>query len=148
MGVPLDIFRLYRVPEAGGAGHLLVKARRHEFPNWSQPAEDEAVEAVERRFGEIIVRETGPAANPAPALIASWEGGYPAGDCCYTSASGPELDIWFALDTVHRGYFVFGVAADEAGFWTSVEGLSRDGEIGDVAEYARPAQLVRVRFVQ
>jgi hypothetical protein len=144
MGASLNIFRLYRLPEAAGERHLLAKSERPEFANWSQSAEDEARDEVERRFRAIIAREAGGQVE----LIASWEGAHPEGDCFYQSASGIELDIWFALDTIHRGYFVFGAHQSEADFWNCVEGLSRDGEICDVSEYARPARRARVRFVQ
>lgn len=148
MGASLDIFRLYRLPEALADRHLLVKAQRPEFPNWSQSAEDAAIEEVERRFGAIIARETGPGTSSNAEPVASWEGGYPVGDCFYQSASGVELDIWFSLDTVHTGYFVFGAHQDEASFWTSVEELSRDGKIRPITDYARPAKRAQVRFVQ
>ena len=62
------------------------------------------------------------------------------GDCFYQPASGIELDIWCAVDTVHRGYFVFWEQQEEASFWTSLEERSRDGAICDVSEHARPAQ--------
>ncbi len=62
--------------------------------------------------------------------------------------SGIDVPIWFALDAVHPGYFVFGVHPDEASFWQSIEELSRDDAVCPITVYAHPARHVNVRFVQ
>lgn len=149
MGASLDIFRLYRIPDGTSVGsHLLVKAVRPEFPNWSQTADDEALEEVERRFDAILAREVGQSAGAKAESIATWESALPEGDCFCESASGVDLSIWFALDTAHPGYFVFGAEGDELTFWANIKELSRSGEICDVSHYCRPAMCVQVRFVQ
>jgi hypothetical protein len=148
MGAPLDIFRLYRIADGATSRHVLVKAVRPDFPNWSQPAEDAAIIEVERRLAAVLAQEAGPHAEGKVEVVATWESGYPEGDCFYEPVSNIDLVIWFALDAVHPGYFVFGVHSDEASFWQYIEQLSRDGEICPITDYARPAQRVQVRFVQ
>jgi hypothetical protein len=148
MGAPLDIFRLYRILDRPTPRYVLAKAVRPNFPNWSQPAEDAAVDEVERRLAAVVATELGNEAEGKAEVVATWEAGLPGGDCFHKRASGVDLAIWFALDTVHPGYFVFGVHPDEARFWHHIEELSRDGEICPITDYARPAKHVRVRFVE
>lgn len=148
MGAPLRIFRLYRVATGSSTRHLLAKVIRPDFPNWSQTAEDDAVDEAERQFEEIVAGELNRSMNEASRAVATWEGAFPQGDCFYETLSGIELSIWYALDAVHPGYFVFGQHDNEAAFWAYVEELARDGEICPVTDYARPARLLHVRFVQ
>jgi hypothetical protein len=148
MGSPLDIFRLYRVSDGPTPRYLLAKAVRPDFPNWSQAAEDAAIDEVDRQLAATVAKEVGQDAEGKTEVVATWESGLPKGNCFYESTSGVDLAIWFALDTVHRGYFVFGVHRDEASFWQHIEELSRDGEICPITDYARPAKHVQVRFVK
>ena len=148
MGTWLDIFRLYRVADGSTTRYILVKAIRPEFPNWSQPAGDAAIDEVERRLRTVVEKEVGPASAGTVEVVATWENGLPQGDCFYEETSGIDVAIWFALDVVHPGYFVFGVHPDEASFWNHVEELSRDSEICPITDYGRPATRVEVHFLQ
>ncbi|WP_190516379.1 hypothetical protein [Leptolyngbya subtilissima] len=148
MGVPLDVFRLYQILGNPTPHYVLAKAVRPDFPNWNQIAEDAAIDEVERRLNTVVEQKVGPLAARNAEIIATWEGGLPAGDCFYETASDINVPIWFALDAVHPGYFVFGMHPNEATFWQSIEELSRDGEICPITDYIRPAKNVEVRFVQ
>lgn len=148
MGVPLDIFRLYRISGDSTPHYVLAKAVRPDFPNWNQIAEDAAIDEVEQRLNAVMEQEVGPLTVGKAEIVATWEGGLPTGNCFYETASGIDVSIWFALDAVHPGYFVFGMHADEAAFWQSIEELSQDGEVCPITDYARPAKNVPVRFVQ
>lgn len=79
MGAPLTIYNLYEL--AGGSeNYLLVKAERPEFPNWSQPAEDAAIAAVESRFEAILAFQESQLGFNETKLIGTWEDAYPEGN--------------------------------------------------------------------
>lgn len=148
MGIALDIFRLYRWCGDHHERLILAKATRPEFPNWSQPAEDAAVEEVDARFATMLTSEHTGFPIGRPEFIAAWEGGYPDGDVFYGDASGIEVEIWLTFDTVHKGYFLFGLQSEETRFWDALQEMHELGEVRDLAEYSRPAQQVKVWFVQ
>jgi hypothetical protein len=145
MGAALDIYRLYRWRGDHRERLVLAKATRPEFPNWSQPAEDAAVDEVDARFAAVL--QTG-LPDGRTEFIAAWEGGYPDGDVFYGDASSVEVKIWLTFDTVHKGYFVFGGQPEEMRFWEALKQMHELGEVCDLAEYSRPAQRVKVLFVQ
>ncbi len=148
MGAALDVYRLYRWRGDQHARLILVKATRPEFPNWSQPDEDAAVDELNARFAVILSGERSGLTGGSVEFIAAWEGGYPDGDVFYARSSGIELEIWLTFDTVHKGCFVFSVQADEASFWASLQEMREAGEVCDLSHYSRPAQQVRALFLQ
>src|SRR5262249_31549115 len=148
MGAALDIYRLYRWRGNHHERFVLAKATRPEFPNWSQTAEDAAVRAVDARFSAMLTGEGTGLPGGSLEFIAAWEGGFPDGDVFYGDASSIEVEVWLTCDNVHKGYFVFGVQPDEARFWGSLREMHELGEVCDLAEYSRPAQRVKVLFVQ
>jgi hypothetical protein len=119
---------------------------RPEFPNWSQPAEDAALKEVNTCFAAVLTRDRSGLQGGTFEFIAAWEGGYPEGDLFYENTSCQEVEVWLTLNTVHQGYFVFGVHADEGCFWKSLREMPelRDG---CEAEYSGSAQQARVLFV-
>jgi|SRR5262245_690779 len=148
MGAPLDIFRLYRWRGDHCERLVLAKATRPDFPNWSQSAEDSAIDEVDARFAAVLEKAKSGIPGGNTEFMAAWEGGYPDGDVFYGDASSVEVEIWLTFDTVHKGYFVFGVQYEEAHFWEALKELHEHGEVCDLAEYSRPAQRVNVLFVQ
>lgn len=148
MGAALDIYRLYRWQDNHGERLVLAKATRPEFPNSSQPAEDDAGSDVDARFAAILARECKGLPAGSIEFIASWEGGFPEGDIFYEDGSGIEIEIWMSLDTVHPGHFIFGDQADVTQFWNSLQEMYELGEVSHAAEYSPPAQRVKVLFVQ
>jgi hypothetical protein len=145
MGAALNIYRLYRWRGDHRERLVLAKATRPEFPNWSQPAEDAAVDEVDARF-DAVLRNGLP--DGSSEFVAAWEGGYPDGDVFHGDASGIEVEIWLTFDTVHKGFFAFGIQPEEARFWDALQEIHELGEVCDLTEYSRPAQRVKVLFVQ
>lgn len=141
-------FRLYRSAAESSDQLILTMAIRPEYSNASQSEEDDARDVVDRRLDELAAREAAAQRVGVPEPIATWEGGLPEGDCFYEPASSLKLNIWFALDLVHRGYFVFGIHPDEASFWNCVEDISTDGYACPIGDYERPATCATIRFVQ
>lgn len=148
MSAAQDIYRLYRLRDDHQERLVLAKATRPEFPNWSQPAEDAAVDEVDARFAALLTSDRSGLRGGKSELIAAWEGGYPDGDMFHGDASCEDIEVWLAFDTVHKGTFVFGVQGSEAQFWESLREMHELGEVCDVAEYSRPAQRVRVLYIQ
>src|SRR5262245_182111 len=148
MAAALQIYRIYRWRSSDRERLVLARATRPEFPNWSQTAEDAAIDEVDARFAAVLTSDrTGlPAGNTE--FIATWEGGYPDGDVFCGDASGVEIEVWLTFDTLHKGYFVFGIQADENCFWATIHEMHEVGEVYDIAAYSRPALRVKVLFVQ
>ncbi|MFT5326086.1 MAG: hypothetical protein ACI8P0_003960, partial [Planctomycetaceae bacterium] len=122
MGAEQRIFNLYEL-DGSDENYLLVKAERPAFPNWSQSAEDTAIDTVEAKFESIIATERDVLKFDSARQIGTWEGGLPEGDVFYSSESGVPLDVWFSLDTKYGRFFVFGIAESESVFWASLREL-------------------------
>jgi hypothetical protein len=148
MGAALDIYRLYRWRDEHREQLVIAKATRPEFPNWSQPAENSAGDEVNARFAAVLTSDRSGLRGGNSECLAAWEGGFPDGDVFYGDTTRTEVEIWLAFDTVHKGYFVFSVQADEAGFWESLREMHELGEACDIAVYSKPAQRARVLFIQ
>ena len=148
MGTALDIYRLYRWRGIGQERLVLAKATRNDFSNCDQSAEKAANSDVDTRFAKLLSSDRTDLPIGTTEFIAAWEGGFPEGDIFYGDESGVELEIWLALDAVHNKHFVFGVHADEASFWRSLEDAHALGEVCDLSHYSRPAERVRILFVQ
>ena len=145
MGIELDIYRLYRRRAEDREQLVLAKATRSEFSNSSQSAEDAACLEVNSRF-DFLLRNW--LSGGSTEFIAAWEGGYSEGDVFCGNASNVEIEIWLTFDTVHKGYFVFGSQHDEKLFWDALQEMHEVGSVCDLAEYSKPAQRVKVLFLQ
>ena len=147
MGAPLTIFNLYRLV-GGNEQLLLVRANRSEFPNWSQPAEDAAIDTVDSEFTATVAAQQSRLRFSNAKLIGTWENAFPEGDIFYSDQSDIPVEIWLALDTKYQRYFVFGIAETENSFWDGLSDLHSQGDLWGFEEFARPAQRQRVWLVQ
>lgn len=147
MGAPLTIYKLYRL-DGGNEQLLLVRAKRPEFPNWSQPAEDAAIDAVDSEFTASVAAQQSRLRFSNAKLIGTWEDAYPEGDIFYSDQSDIPVEIWFALDMKFQCYIVFGIADSEESFWDTLRELHSQGDLWGFEEFARPAQRQRVWLVQ
>ena len=147
MGAPLTIYNLYHLV-GGNELLLLVRGERPEFPNWSQPAEDAAIDSVDSEFKAIVAAQQSRLRYSEAKLIGTWEGAYPEGDIFYSDQSEIPVDVWLALDTKYLRYFVFGIADSEDAFWDVLSKLHFEGDLWGFEEFSRPAQRQRVWFVQ
>ena len=147
MGAPLTIYKLYRL-DGGNEQLLLVRAKRPEFPNWSQPAEDAAIDAVDSEFTASVAAQQSRLRFSNAKLIGTWEDAYPEGDIFYSDQSDIPVEIGFALDMKFQCYIVFGIADSEESFWDTLRELHSQGDLWGFEEFARPAQRQRVWLVQ
>jgi hypothetical protein len=148
MGAELNIYRLYRYEKGNRTGLILAKATRPSFPNWSQSAEDTAIDEVDDRFAALLRSNHFGLLDGKVAFVAAWEGGYPEGDIFYGNGSCEEIEVWLSFDNVHQGFFVFGIHPDEESFWKSLAESHELGEVCDLTVYSKPAQRVTVLFVK
>jgi hypothetical protein len=147
MGAPLTIYNLYQLV-GGNEKLLLVRAERPEFPNWSQPAENAAIDAVDSEFIATVAARQSALRFSEAKLIGTWEDAYPQGDIFYSDQSDIPVEVWFALETKYQRYFVFGIADSENAFWDALSELHSEGDLWGFGEFARPALRQRVWLVQ
>ena len=128
MGIPLTIFSLYALENAGaGCRHqLLLRVEQPEFSNADAGDYDRACDVAEEkrraltRSYEAGVLATACAASHAPRLIGELQS-HPAGEELIDAPGGREVDVWVAETPFGHPWVVMGTAEDEDAFWREVE---------------------------
>jgi hypothetical protein len=127
VGIPLDIYSLYRLRGEGAAclHHLLLRVGRPAYSNADEGdyaraarAADEKLEELLRLYeAEVLAVECGArhAAEPAGELQSR-----PVGDSLSEGAGGFYAGVWVAETRFGRPWVVLGTAATEEEFWREV----------------------------
>lgn len=132
MGIPINIFRLYRLRNdgAGCEHHLLLRAVRPEFSNADEGDYSCAVEAADGKMSALIeAYEAGVLAEEcagrhAAELLGELQA-RPAGDVLYYERGGFDVELWLAETRFGHPWVVLGTAESEEEFWRDV-GLDED----------------------
>lgn len=150
MGVPLDIFSLYRLwDEGAGCNHyLLLRVGQPAFSNADQGEYDYAVEVADRKRSALIesYESEGLAAecagHHAVNLIGELQAS-PAGGELSEGDGGFHVDLWVAQTRFGHPWVVMGTAESEEAFWREV---GQDEELAGLGA-SRPARKERVFFL-
>ena len=149
MGIPLDIYSLYRLRGEDCLHHLLVRVSRPGFSNADEgdyaraarAADEKAKTLVELYEREALAAEC--AARHAPELAGESQAG-PVGDELSEGGGGIYVSLWVAETRFGHPWVVLGTAGSEAEFWRAV------GEDEDLSSMGarRPARAVRAFFLR
>ena len=150
MGIPLDIFSLYRLQNEGGSCHhyLLLKVEQPAFSNADEGEYDYAVEVADRKRSalieayeaEFLAKEC---AGPHVVNLVGELQARPIGDELFDEWGGFHVDLWVAETRFGRPWVVMGTAENEEAFW---HGLEQDEELSSL-DACRPARRERVFFL-
>jgi hypothetical protein len=142
MGIPLNIFSLYRVDGEGRKGprHVLLRVRQSGFRNADASEYDFAFLDAEEKRRVLLDAHLGESA--ARARLVGELQSYPAGDELNDGPGGGEMELWVAQTRYGAPWVVLGTAASEAAFWSAVDADDDLSNLGAV----RPAKRVRVQF--
>jgi len=148
MGIPLDVFSLYRLQGEGCRHYLLLRVGQPEFSNADECDYARAVEAAEaRRRALLEAYAAGALAGEcarahAVSLVGELQS-QPAGGELFDGRAGFHVELWVAETRFGHPWVVLGAAASEEEFWREVgrdENLSRLGASG-------PARKLRAYFL-
>ena len=150
MGIPLTIFSLYALENAGAGcrHHLLLRVEQPEFSNADAGDYDRAADAAETRRRALIrayaagVLARSCAASHEPRLVGELQSA-PAGGELIGTPGGREVEVWVAETRFGHPWVVMGTAEDEDAFWREVE---RDDDLAGLGPI-RPAVMRRAWFV-
>jgi hypothetical protein len=128
MGIPLDIFSLYRLQseDADCRHHLLLRVEQPEFSNADESQYADAVDVAEQKRSallEVYQAETLAAQCPAQhavQLVGELQAS-PTGDELFEEYGGFYVDLWIAETRFGHPWVVLGTAGSEAAFWREVE---------------------------
>lgn len=148
MGIPLDIFSLYRLQGAGCRHHLLLRVGQRAFSNADEGDYARAVEAAERKRRALI------GAYEAEALAGVCGGRHatelvgelqarPAGGELFEGRGGFYVDVWVAETRFGHPWVVLGAAYSEEEFWREV---GQDEDLSSLGA-KRPARRLRAYFL-
>ena len=150
MGIPTDIFTLYRLQGAGsGCDHyLLVKVSQEGYSNADAAAYDHVARIADAERAAMLERYTTrilPHECEAPhrATLVGELQAHPVGDELFAETGGFPLDLWIAPTHIGHPWIVMGTAASEEIFWRDLE---EDEELRQLRPQ-RPASRVRVFFL-
>lgn len=129
MGIPLDIYSLYRLRGEGAAclHHLLLRAGRPAYSNADEGDYARAAAAADAERDELLrLYEAGALAGECGARHAAELAGElqarPAGDRLSEGGGGFYVDVWVAETRFGRPWVVLGTAETEEEFWREVRG--------------------------
>ncbi|HEX8190750.1 MAG TPA: hypothetical protein VF586_20495 [Pyrinomonadaceae bacterium] len=148
MGIPLDVFSLYRVRGAGCEHRLLLRVGRPEFSNADEGDFARAAAAADekaRALLELYERQTLAAEcdrRHARELAGELQG-RPVGDELAEGAGGADVELWVAETRFGHPWVVLGTAASEEEFWRA---LGEDEDLSGLGA-RRPARRERVFFL-
>lgn len=149
MGAALDIYTLWawHRAEPGALEHVLVHARRPDFANWSQNAEEAAYAALdhETRAALARLRDRGPRDRLEP--LGQWQDGSPVGTAFDDPGFEGAVEIWVAWHRV-PGHLVFGAAPDEAAFRAALREAEDAGDNVQLDELVWPARRLRAMLLR
>lgn len=148
MGIPLDIYSLYRLRGEDCLHHLLVRVGRPEFSNADEGDYAGAARAADEKTkmlvglygGETLAAEC--AARHAPELAGESQA-RPAGDELDGAGGGFYVNLWVAETRFGHPWVVLGTAESEEEFWRAVGG---DEDLSTLGA-RRPALGVRAFFL-
>ena len=148
MGIPLDIFSLYRLRGEGCEHHLLLRVGRPGFSNADEGEQARAAgEADEKARLLIGLYERGALAAECGGRHAAELAGElqarPVGEELAEGAGGRYVGLWVAETRFGRPWVVLGTAAREEEFW---RGADEDEELSGLGP-RRPARRERVFFL-
>lgn len=150
MGIPLDIFSLYRLEGEGAPcrHYLLLRVGRQGFSNADEGDYARADEAADtKRIALIESYEAGTLAGECGARhAATLEGelqAAPIGDELSGGRSGFHVDLWVAGTRFGHPWVLMGTAESEAEFWREVGG---DEDLSGLGP-GGPARRLRAYFL-
>lgn len=127
MGIPLDIYTLYRLYQPGGACEhfLLLRVERPGFCNASEPEYEEAIATAERKQAHLLTSYLAQLAHECPGnhsyeLIGELQS-LPVGEELLEDNGGFEIDLWVAEARFGHPWVVMGTATSEEEFWQAVQ---------------------------
>lgn len=129
VGIPLDIFSLYRLRGEGAAcrHHLLLRVGRPAYSNADEGDYARAAGAADARRDELLgLYETRVLAGECGARHAAELAGElqarPVGDRLSEGGGGFYVDVWVAETRFGPPWVVLGTAETEEEFWREVRG--------------------------
>ena len=150
MGVPLNIFSLYRLHNESASCHqyLLLRVEQPAFSNADEGEFTYVVEATDRKRSaligayeaEVLVGEC--AGSHAISLMGELQA-HPIGDELFEERGGFHVDLWVAETRFGHPWVVLGMAESEEAFWRGVE---QDEDLSSLGG-SRPARKVRAFFL-
>lgn len=128
MGIPLEIFSLYRLRGEGAdcQHHLLLKVGQRAFSNADEGDYARAVDDADERRGALIEAfEAGVLAEEcggrhAVNLVGELQS-QPIGGELFDEYGGFHVDLWVAETRFGHPWVVMGTAESEEGFWRALE---------------------------
>ncbi|HEX8721660.1 MAG TPA: hypothetical protein VF736_13575 [Pyrinomonadaceae bacterium] len=150
MGIPLDIFSLYRLRGEGAAclHHLLLRVGRPAYSNADEGDYSRAARAADEKLGELLglyeacVLAVECGARHAAELAGELQS-RPVGDGLAEGGGGFYVDLWVAETRFGRPWVVLGTAETEEEFWRE---LRRDEDLSGL-NARPPAERLRAYFL-
>ena len=150
MGIPLDIFSLYRLrgEDAGCQHYLLLRVEQPAFNNADEGDYACAVDAADKKRAALIeLYEAGPPADECAGphvinLVGELQA-RPTGDELPEGRGGIYVDLWVAETRYGHPWVVLGTAEDEEEFWREVE---QDEDLSSLGA-RKPAKRQRAYFL-
>ena len=148
MGIPVDIFSLYRLRGAGCEHYLLLRVGRPEFGNADEGDYARASEAADGKARALLglyERWTLAAVcgrEHAPELAGELQS-RPAGEELAEGGGGVYVELWVAGTRYGHPWVVLGTAASEEEFWRALE---EDDDLAGLGARG-PARRVRAFFL-
>lgn len=150
MGIPLQIFSLYRLQNKSAQcnHYLLLRVEQPAFSNADAGEYDYAVEVADENRQTLIrfyEREVLPrdCTGPHAATLVGELQGHPTGEQLNEGRGGFQLDLWIAETRFGHPWVVMGTAVDEEAFWREIEQDEDLLRLGPV----RPAAKHRAYFL-
>ena len=150
MGIPLDVYSLYRLRGEGAdcLHHLLLRVGRPGFSNAdegdyarAEAAADEKRRALIELYAEGTLA-AGCGRRHAPDLAGELQA-RPVGDELSEGGGGVHVELWVAETRHGHPWVVLGTAEGEEEFWRAVEG---DEDLSSLGA-RRPARRERAFFL-
>lgn len=148
MGIPLDVFRLYRLRGEGCEHHLLLRVGRPAFSNADEGDYGRAAEAADAKAHALLeLYERGELSavcvrEHAPELAGELQA-RPVGDELSEGVGGVYVEPWVAATRFGHPWVVLGTAASEEEFWRALE---EDEDLSNLGARG-PARGVRAFFL-
>jgi hypothetical protein len=150
MGIPLEIYSLYRLQSEGaGCNHyLLLRVEQPGFNNADEGEYEHVIEIadgkrnvlIERYKAEVLLREC--AQSHVMSLVGELQAP-PIGGDLFEKHRGCYVELWVAETRFGYPWVMMGIAENEAAFWREVE---QDEELLSLGA-SRPARKYWAYFL-